>query len=197
MLGLLHDAPMHGYELRKQVNLVLGRTRLLSYGSLYPALKRMLRDGWLRQQSEHPGGRRIVYELTPAGQREFARLVADVGPEAWDDDTFDVRFAFFARTDTESRLRVLEGRRARLQERLGRVQDQLDRTQRQLDHYALELRRHGVESDEREVRWLSDLIHAEQAPRRPVTNGTRAMAQVEQMEQTDQVEEMIRWAASE
>ena len=38
ILGLLHDAPMHGYELRKQLIVLLGWGRVLSYGSLYPAL---------------------------------------------------------------------------------------------------------------------------------------------------------------
>ena len=37
VLGLLHEAPMHGYELRKRLNTVLGPFRALSYGSLYPA----------------------------------------------------------------------------------------------------------------------------------------------------------------
>ena len=167
VLGLLHESPMHGYELRKQVNGVLGRTRLLSYGSLYPALKKLLRAGHIAEHvdactplgvSRRP---RIVYELTPQGEDRFTQLLADVGPAAWEDDTFDVRFAFFSRTDMEARLRILEGRRSRLQERLDRVQNQLDRTQRQVDRYAVELQRHGVESVEREVRWLSELIQAE------------------------------------
>ena len=34
-------------------------------------------------------------------------------------------------------------------------------TQKEVDRYAAELQRHGVESVEREVRWLSDLINAE------------------------------------
>jgi DNA-binding PadR family transcriptional regulator len=189
VLGLLHESPMHGYELRKQVNGVLGWTRLLSYGSLYPTLKRMLRAGWI---AEHVGGpeagvvsrrQRIVYELTPAGDDEFKQLLADVGPAAWEDDSFDVRFAFFSRTDVEARLRILEGRRSRLQERLDRVQQQLDRTQRQMDRYTTELRRHGVESVEREVRWLSDLINAErdgngEAPTAPVaTKGNSSRKQ--------------------
>ena len=167
VLGLLHESPMHGYELRKQVNGVLGWSRLLSYGSLYPALKKMLRAGWIAEHvtAPEPGVTsrrlRIVYELTPAGVERFKSLIADVGPSAWEDDNFDVRFAFFSRTDMEARLRILEGRRSRLQERLDRVQRQLDRTQKQVDRYAAELQRHGVESVEREVRWLSDLIKAE------------------------------------
>jgi DNA-binding PadR family transcriptional regulator len=166
VLGLLHESPMHGYELRKQLNGVLGWGRLLSYGSLYPALKKMLKSGWITEHISVPppgAGRRqrIVYELTPDGHDWFEKLMSDAGPANWEDDNFDVRFAFFSRTDMEIRLRILEGRRSRLEERLARVQTQLSRTQKQVDAYALELQRHGIESVEREVSWLSDLIAAE------------------------------------
>ena len=164
VLGLLHEGPMHGYELRKRLNLMLGWGRVLSYGSLYPTLKKMLRSNLIEEStgpattSRRP---RIVYQVTDAGHDEFERLMSEVGPAAWEDDTFDIRFAFFSSTDMEIRLRVLEGRRTRLQERLERVQQQLTITQKEVDRYAAELQRHGVESVEREVRWLSDLINAE------------------------------------
>ena len=51
VLGLLHEGPMHGYELRKRLNLMLGWTRLLSYGSLYPALKKMLRGNLIEEKA--------------------------------------------------------------------------------------------------------------------------------------------------
>src|SRR4051794_19512584 len=198
VLGLLHENPMHGYELRKQLNVVLGWGRVLSYGSLYPALKKMLRSGWITEHVTTPPARvvkatgrgvakaaakanakgtakgttpmgtavsrrqRIVYELTPLGDEQFAKLMSDAGPSSWEDDNFDVRFAFFGRTDREIRLRVLEGRRARLEERLARVRQQLAHS-RERDSYAVELQRHGLESVEREVRWLSDLIAAERS----------------------------------
>ncbi|CAI9402800.1 PadR family transcriptional regulator [Nocardioides sp. T2.26MG-1] len=167
VLGLLHEGPMHGYELRKRLNLMLGWGRVLSYGSLYPTLKKMLRGALIEEATTTltPVTRRprIVYQLTESGQREFERLMTEVGPTAWEDDNFDIRFAFFSRTDMEIRLRVLEGRRTRLQERLERVQSQLSMTQKEVDRYAVELQRHGVESVEREVRWLSDLINAERS----------------------------------
>jgi DNA-binding PadR family transcriptional regulator len=165
VLGLLHEGPMHGYELRKRLNLMLGWGRVLSYGSLYPALKKMLRGALIAEvaSTTTPVTRRprIVYQLTEKGNAEFQRLMSDIGPTAWEDDNFDIRFAFFSQTDMEIRLRVLEGRRTRLQERLDRVQSQLAMTQKEVDRYAAELQRHGVESVEREVRWLSDLINAE------------------------------------
>lgn len=182
VLGLLHETPLHGYELRKRLNTVLGWGRVLSYGSLYPALKKMLRAGWIAEDlSSAPATvsrrQRIVYALTPSGEERFRALMAEAGPSAWEDDNFDVRFAFFSRTDMEIRLRILEGRRSRLEERLERVQSQLNRTQQQMDRYATELQRHGVESVEREVRWLSDMINAERhgeaiAPQTPTEQKT-------------------------
>ena len=182
VLGLLHESPMHGYELRKRLTVVLGWGRVLSYGSLYPALKKMLRAGWISEyvaatepvkvrasgKAVAKGAKstaasrrqRIVYELTPAGDERFARLMSDAGPSAWEDGDFDVRFAFFGRTDREIRLRILEGRRTRLEERLARVEQQMARL-RADDTYAAELQRHGLESVQREVSWLSDMIAAE------------------------------------
>jgi DNA-binding PadR family transcriptional regulator len=174
VLGLLHEGPMHGYELRKRLNLMLGWGRLLSYGSLYPALKKMLRRDLIeeaatdRAQSRR---QRIVYQVTEKGTEEFHRLMSEVGPSAWEDDNFDIRFRFFSSTDMEIRLRVLEGRRSRLQERLDRVQRELAMTQLEVDRYAAELQRHGVESVEREVRWLSELIQAERGQEPPESRG--------------------------
>jgi DNA-binding PadR family transcriptional regulator len=166
VLGLLHDSPLHGYELRKRLNLLLGWTRLLSYGSLYPALKRMLRAGLVTEVATAPAGvsrrQRIVYQLTPAGAEYFGAQITDVGPSAWEDEGFNMRFAFFSRTDSDVRLRILEGRRSRLQERLDRART--SRGPAGSDRYVTELQRHAIESVEREVRWLTDLIAAERSP---------------------------------
>ena len=164
VLGLLHESPLHGYELRKRLNLLLGWGRLLSYGSLYPALKRLLRAGWITEVAAAAPGvsrrQRIVYQITPAGRQFFGEQITDTGPAAWEDDTFNMRFAFFSRTDADVRLRILEGRLSRLQERLDRAQHS-GRSGSGDDRYLSELRRHSIESVEREVRWLTDLINAE------------------------------------
>jgi DNA-binding PadR family transcriptional regulator len=167
VLGLLHESPLHGYELRKRLNLLLGWGRLLSYGSLYPALKRLLRAGWITEvTAETPGvsrRQRIVYQITPAGRQYFGEEITDSGPAAWEDDNFNMRFAFFSRTDADIRLRILEGRRTRLQERLDRARYAAGGD----DRYLSELRRHSIESVEREVRWLTDLINAERSTDQP------------------------------
>jgi DNA-binding PadR family transcriptional regulator len=166
VLGLLHESPMHGYELRKRVNALFGWGRVLSYGTLYPCLKQLLRGGLITQadtESAVKTGRRarIVYKLTAEGKEHFADLMAEAGPSAWDDESFGVHFAFFAQTDAETRMRILEGRRSRLEERMARVRAALARTRERVDAYTLELQRHGLDSVEREVRWLTELIDVE------------------------------------
>ena len=45
VLGLLKEQPLHGYELKKRLSETLGFLWGVSYGSLYPALRRL--DSWL------------------------------------------------------------------------------------------------------------------------------------------------------
>ena len=178
VLGLLHESPMHGYELRKRLNALLGTLRAFSYGSLYPCLKDLVAQGLIVEEPpstpEAPAlaGKRakIVYALTADGKDRFAELVAQAGPSAWEDDAFGVRFAFFGRTDRAVRLRILEGRRRRLEDRMDRVRSST-RARDRLDAYTLELQRHGLESVEREVRWLTELIQTERSNKntRPAT----------------------------
>src|SRR4051812_20228111 len=162
---------MHGYELRKRLNVVLGAFRALSYGTLYPALKALLAEGLIREAGQLDGpapalaGKRarIVYELTAEGKERFQSLVRQPAPAAGEDDPFAVPFPFSARPAPPPRLQILEGRRSRLQERLDGVRQSMTRTRERLDGYTLELQQHGLESVEREVRWLSDLIDTERA----------------------------------
>ena len=52
VLGLLHESPMHGYELRKRLSGQLGAFRALSYGSLYPCLKSMVLQGYITESTD-------------------------------------------------------------------------------------------------------------------------------------------------
>jgi DNA-binding PadR family transcriptional regulator len=171
---------MHGYELRKRLNLVLGSFRALSYGSLYPCLKSLVDRGWIVGTESTPGTghavaskrARIVYQLTADGKEHLQQVLASSGPSSWEDENFDVRFAFFGQTDAETRLRILEGRRTRLTERLETIRLSFARTRERMDEYTLELQRHGLEQVEREVRWLDGLIDNERGHRRARTAGT-------------------------
>lgn len=101
VLGVLHEAPMHGYQVRKLLNGRLGTFRALSYGTLYPTLKGLVAKGWIRESATDDAacdaplpdaplagaltGRRgrIVYEITAEGKEHFQNLVTDAGPQTW------------------------------------------------------------------------------------------------------------------
>jgi DNA-binding PadR family transcriptional regulator len=186
ILGILHEAPMHGYELRKQLALKIGAMRAaISYGSLYPTLRRLQSSGWITEAGETSADDdavppltsrrgRVVYKITAEGKERFQELLAHTGPETFDDPGFGVHFAFFARTDAEIRLRILEGRRRRVEERREGLREVLARAAERVDAYTLELQRHGLDAAEREVRWLEELIANERSGRPPAQRSTAA-----------------------
>ena len=91
VLGLLQESPMHGYELRKRLNGVLGAFRAISYGSLYPCLRTLESSGLIVSAGPTEGGvpalsgkrARIVYQLTAEGKERFAEMLAETGPDTW------------------------------------------------------------------------------------------------------------------
>jgi DNA-binding PadR family transcriptional regulator len=178
ILGLLHEAPVHGYELRKQLGVRLGGFRLFSYGSLYPALRRLTRAGLIVEDAEPEpesgtpktwtGNRRAkrVYRITAEGKERFAEMLADSGPHAFDDEGFGVYLAFFSRAPAESRMRILEGRRRAVEERREGLRSALARAGEQIDRYTTQLHQLGLDGCEREVRWLNELIESERAEQR-------------------------------
>src|SRR6201991_2414347 len=176
ILGLLQETPMHGYELRKELATKLGTIRAaISYGTLYPTLKRLYLAGWITEAAADPSmippmtskRGRVVYKITADGKERFADLLAPAGPKTYDDAGFGVHFAFFARTDRATRLRILEGRRRRVEERREGLREVLTRATGRLDAYTLELQRHGLDACEREVRWLEEVIANERCGRPP------------------------------
>ncbi|GAB1512082.1 PadR family transcriptional regulator [Actinophytocola sp. KF-1] len=180
ILGLLHEAPMHGYELRKRLFDMLGTLRAFSYGSLYPTLRRLLKAGLIVEDDEkeqdataRAWGKRAkrVYKLTAEGKERFAEMLADVGPQAYDDEGFGVHMAFFSRTPAEVRMRILEGRRRRVEERREGLRSSMARAGEQIDRYTRELHRLGLEHSEREVRWLNELIATEQREQKERQDG--------------------------
>ncbi|MFF7154522.1 helix-turn-helix transcriptional regulator [Streptomyces sp. NPDC008139] len=79
ILGFLHETPLHGYELRRRIAALTGHVRLVAESTLYPAIKRLEKAGWLRRDTQ-PGAvaaPRHVLTLTAEGQAELRRRLAD------------------------------------------------------------------------------------------------------------------------
>ena len=88
VLGLLHDGPRHGYELKQRCSEIIGPLWGVSFGSLYPALQRLLLRGWVKAEwkMSETNRRARFYTLTAAGRKqlgieisEYERMIAAIG----------------------------------------------------------------------------------------------------------------------
>ncbi len=176
ILGLLKERAMHGYQLKKRLSETLGSFWQVSYGSLYPALKRLQREGAVEMifPKEQVGRRKNVYRLTDAGEALFAELLERAGQDATGDDAFSVRLAFFRYLKPETRIRLLERRRAFLEGRWAKLRHSLHEYRERIDGYTLSLMDHQLAATETDIRWLDDLIDAERAAANPRRKSRRS-----------------------
>ena len=166
ILGLLKQQPMHGYQLSRELGASLGGFWRVSYGSLYPTLRRLERDGQVAPvPGESAGGRRkTIYSITDRGEQAFLELLQETPNDSSTEDTrFRVRLAFFRYLPPETRIRLLERRRGYLHERLRTIEDSLRATREGADDYTLALIEHGRTATESDIEWLDDLIRSERA----------------------------------
>jgi len=164
ILGLLKERAMHGYQLKKRLADTLGSFWQVSYGSLYPALKRLQREAAVEMifPREQVGRRKNVYRITEKGEALFAELLERAGQEATEDSGFSVRFAFFQYLKPETRIRLLERRRTFLEGRWSHLRESVQRLKEGIDSYTLSLMNHELSATEDDIKWLDGLIQAEQ-----------------------------------
>jgi PadR family transcriptional regulator PadR len=78
ILQSLRLKPMHGYALAKHIKHVSEDLLQIEEGSLYPALQRMLKEGWLRSKVGVSAKNRPIriYSLTDAGLKHLEQEVS-------------------------------------------------------------------------------------------------------------------------
>lgn len=78
VLQILERQPLHGYALVQHIQRVSNDLLRVEEGSLYPALQRMLKQGWVKARWDvSSSGRRVrTYEITAAGSRHLQREVS-------------------------------------------------------------------------------------------------------------------------
>ena len=184
VLGLLKERSMHGYELRKQLSTMLGPFWQVSWGSLYPALRRLAKSGAVEKLAEPAkprraarsakpaatvgvGRRKTVYKITADGERLFSGLLEETAASV-DAEHFTLKLAFFRYLEPEARLTLLERRRAYLQDKLAQFKSNLKELGERIDNYTLSLQTHSMASTESDIKWIDELIIEE----RRATDGT-------------------------
>ena len=80
ILKVLSLDPIHGWGISERIQLLSEEVFLVNQGSLYPALQRMKRKGWITSEWKVTENNRRAryYALTPAGDRQLGKE-----KEAW------------------------------------------------------------------------------------------------------------------
>lgn len=75
ILKVLTRGPAHGYAIARHIERVSDEWLAIGESSLYPALQRLLVNGWARAEwGESELKRRArIYRLTPAGRKRLAQ----------------------------------------------------------------------------------------------------------------------------
>ena len=156
---------MHGYQLSRELGDSLGGFWRVSYGSLYPTLRRLERAGdveALASQETTVGRRKQVYRITEQGEVTFFQLLQEAPHDNQSEDQrFRVRLAFFRYLPPETRLRMLERRRAYLEDRLSTITDSMSTARARVDDYTRSLMEHGRSATESDLAWVDGLIQSE------------------------------------
>jgi len=188
ILGLLKEQPMHGYQLNRELSEQLGGLWRVSYGSLYPSLRRLERQGAITSVQGTGARRKTVYEITPEGERLFLELLEETPQENQTEDArFRVRLAFFRYLPPETRVRLLERRRQALETRLADVKAHLRDDAGTTDDYQRALLEHARAGTESDIAWLTELIRSERLKYEitaPVGERRRASATLRRKERT-------------
>jgi DNA-binding PadR family transcriptional regulator len=195
ILGLLKEQPLHGYELKKRLGETLGFLWGVSYGSLYPALRRLERAGAIEIVAPRPAApppvampatgsidgetaaarlRRLPkptrrtrkqYRLTPRGDELFADLLTGDDAPGADEEKA------FALKVAFCRHLASDARLALLERRRAGLQERLAQarvtTPRRSDRYIRSLAEHRTESTARDLAWLDELIAVERRTAHP------------------------------
>lgn len=105
VLGFLRSAPRHGYEIKQSFEKRFGTAWSVSYGQLYPTLKKLAGEGLIAKRTE-AGEKtldRNVYSITENGKRILETWMGEIPKKVRFSAKDDFSLHFLLSMDTENR----------------------------------------------------------------------------------------------
>ena len=162
LLGFLTRQSLTGYELKKRFSISFSFFSGVSYGSIYPALKKMEREGLVTQQLEIQDGapNRKVYSITAAGRKVF--IEALTAPFHWEmpKNTFLTRLFFFAHLSPKERKAAVRSHLESLKETQRQLQSTRSEIEDRADFYQLQCYHFGLRFYQDTIRNVSQVLQA-------------------------------------
>jgi len=163
LLGLLAESPKYGYELKRRFEGALGNVWSVSYGQLYPTLRRLSELGWVTKKTE-PGKKaaeKNIYSMTEKGRKKLDEwLLKPVRSTYRVKDEFTLRFLFFSKIAPADVLEYLREYQKKTAQQRESFRKTLQSIQGKIDFFLQEIIRKGIVHLEAEDRWLEEVMEA-------------------------------------
>jgi len=161
ILGMVLDEPLTGYDLKKEIELGVGNFYNVSYGALYPMLKKLHGKGLVTMEECPQGGRqKKYYQATQAGRSAFWEWLS-VPFDPADNSNALVKIFFFGALEPDvrrKRLEEIENYNTRMIHQLEQMQKKFaDQELDDLDYFALSTLYFGIVNGYTTHRWLEHL----------------------------------------
>jgi PadR family transcriptional regulator AphA len=170
LLGFLAESPKYGYEIKQRFEGAVGNVWSVSYGQLYPTLRRLSELEWVTKKTA-PGKKaaeKNIYSLTPKGRKKLDEwLVRPLRSNYKVKDEFTLKFLFFNKLPRETVLEYLRDQQRKTVEQRDGFQRALEAIRGELDFFLQAILRKGIFHLEAENRWLEEVVGELEASARP------------------------------
>jgi PadR family transcriptional regulator AphA len=157
ILGLLKFEPRTGYDVKQVTDISTRFFWRASYGQIYPELHALAEAGLVRARDEPQGRRRrLVYELTPSGERAFRHWLAASGELYEVRDEGLLRLFFGELMTVDELLALVRRRRAWFEEAADRFHA-IEAELGDLEGPSAAVLRYGIELMDWSAGWWADL----------------------------------------
>ena len=161
LLGLLAESPKYGYEIKRRFEGALGNVWSVSYGQLYPTLRRLSELGWVTKKTE-PGKKaaeKNIYSITEKGRRKLDEwLLKPLRSSYRVKDEFTLRFLFFSKLSSENVLDYLKVQQEKTVLQKESFQRTLVSLRDEIDYFLQAIIRKGIIHLEAETQWLDEVM---------------------------------------
>jgi DNA-binding PadR family transcriptional regulator len=164
-LGMLMQGRMSGYDIKKITEQTIGIFYKMSYGSLYPALKRLVDEAYLTEEETNDSKNKKLYAVTAKGQQHFIAWLRE--PLKANKREYMVKIFFYDYLDEETRQRNLSDYQRSIERQIGQlnaVQAVVAKELEQLEHkeqyyYRVSTMHYGLQFFQMEHEWLNQIMN--------------------------------------
>jgi len=159
VLGMALHEPVTGYDIKKEIEAGVGNFYKASYGSIYPALKKLTDKGFLTMVEKPHGGRiKKYYEATELGKSEFLKWLSSSFDPNSDETTSLATIFFFGELSEDVRNRIIGEYEFYMEQGLRKLREIEEEyghlIENDRDYFELATLYYGIQNGINSLRWL-------------------------------------------